>query len=79
MVLLESGFITKNTEVTISSGLHDHYKSERGSNMVFPYKIGITLFGTTFGCINLALFQWFKFKKKTDLEKKDQPAEGRTD
>lgn len=41
--------------------------------------IGITLFGTTFGCINPAFFQWLKSKKKTDGEKIDQPNEGLRD
>ena len=43
MVLLESGSITKNAEATISSGLHDHHKSERGLDMVFPYKFVIVM------------------------------------
>lgn len=34
--------------------------------------IDITIFGTTFGCINLAFFQWLKSRKKTDTEKREK-------
>jgi len=34
--------------------------------------IDITIFGTTFGCINLAFFQWLKSKKITDKEKREK-------
>jgi hypothetical protein len=34
--------------------------------------IDITIFGTTFGCINLAFFQWLKSRKKTDKEKREK-------
>jgi hypothetical protein len=32
--------------------------------------IDITIFGTTFGCINLAFFQWLRSKKKSNKEKR---------
>lgn len=35
-----------------------------------PYLIvDITIFGTTFGCINLAFFQWLRSKNKSKNEK----------
>jgi hypothetical protein len=34
--------------------------------------VDITIFGTTFGCINLAFFQWLKYRKKTDKEKREK-------
>ena len=33
--------------------------------------VDITIFGTTFGCINLAFFQWLRSRKKSDREKKE--------
>jgi len=33
--------------------------------------IDITVFGTTLGCINLALFQWFRSRKRSDKDKKE--------
>jgi hypothetical protein len=32
--------------------------------------IDITIFGTTFGCINLAFFQWLRSKKKSNKKKR---------
>ena len=32
--------------------------------------IDITIFGTTFGCINLAFFQWLRSKKKSNKGKR---------
>ncbi len=41
--------------------------------------IDITLFGTTFGCINLAFFQWLKSKKKKDHKEQDRSTQGPAD
>ena len=41
-----------------------------------PSLIGdITIFGMTFGCINLAFFQWLRSKKKSENEKHDDQLE----
>ena len=34
--------------------------------------VDITIFGMTFGCINLAFFQWLKSKKKSTNEQDDE-------
>jgi hypothetical protein len=41
--------------------------------------IDLTLFGTTFGCINLAFFQWLRSTKKKDRRKEDRSNRGPVD
>jgi hypothetical protein len=38
--------------------------------------IDVTIFGTTFGCINLAFLQWLRSKKKSEKEKREKRENG---